>query len=165
MTGLTFLADGELDEAEAFAIEGAHRLKIHLVVGDLQYLVLEADGVAGRPDLEAARRPRKRGVIGIRTGVMAGIGPCERNRWGRRQRQVEFGSTRSRGRKSGVSELATLSASTRWCSWCHCIRVRSMEKIGMSEMAMVGFRRLKLRMLWEVEGTRQILPSVWLMVG
>jgi hypothetical protein len=35
----------------------------------------------------------------------------------------------------------------------------------MSEMAMEGFRRLKLRMPWEVEGTRQILPGVWLMVG
>ena len=45
-----------------------------------------------------------------------------------------FGSTRSRGLKFGVSELETFSESTRWRSWCHCILVRSADKTGRSLM-------------------------------
>ncbi len=45
-----------------------------------------------------------------------------------------FGSTRSRGLKFGVSELETFSDSTRWRSWCHCILVRSADRTGRSLM-------------------------------
>src|ERR1700692_4133128 len=43
-----------------------------------------------------------------------------------------FGSTRSRGLKFGLSELETFSDSTRWRSWCHCIFVRSADRTGRS---------------------------------
>ena len=45
-----------------------------------------------------------------------------------------FGSTRSRGLKFGVSELETFSDSTRWRSWCHCILVRNADRTGRSLM-------------------------------
>src|ERR1700686_2422788 len=45
-----------------------------------------------------------------------------------------FGSTRSRGLKFGVSELETFSDRTRWRSWCHCILVRRADNIGRSLM-------------------------------
>ena len=51
-----------------------------------------------------------------------------------------FGSTRSRGWKFGVSELAMFSASTRWRSWCHCILVRNADKTGRSVIAIAPLR-------------------------
>src|SRR5262245_61946879 len=39
----------------------------------------------------------------------------------------------SSGLKRGVSALATFSPSTFCRSWCHCMRVRSIEKTGLSE--------------------------------
>src|SRR5262249_39381139 len=43
-----------------------------------------------------------------------------------------FGSTRSRGLKFGVSELETFSERRRWRAWCHCILVRNADKTGRS---------------------------------
>src|SRR6478609_5503646 len=46
------LADRGLDEPEAAAVERGHGRIVHLVGGDLQHLLLEIDGVAGRAGLE-----------------------------------------------------------------------------------------------------------------
>src|ERR1700752_852370 len=61
------LADRGLDEAKAAAVERGHRRIVHLVGGDLQHLVLEIDGVAGRPGQEGAL-----------AGVMLETRPCVR---------------------------------------------------------------------------------------
>ena len=94
MTGLTSCR-GELDEAEAFAIEGAHRLKIHLVVGDLHHLVLEADGVAGGPGLETGLLVLVETVPATTgRGDMGGAGPQQRQRPNRTRNRaaiVKFG--------------------------------------------------------------------------
>ncbi len=75
--------------------------------------------------------------------------------------ESNFGSTRSRGLKFGVSELETFSASTRWRSWCHCILVRSTDSTGRSLIAIAPSSALP-------PGTmpgRQNLPPVWLTAG
>src|SRR4029077_9689257 len=47
------LADRGLQQVQALRIERGHRGIIHLVGGDLEHLVFEIDGVAGRSGLEA----------------------------------------------------------------------------------------------------------------
>jgi hypothetical protein len=48
--------------------------------------------------------------------------------------ESNFGWTRSRGLKFGVSELETFSESKRCRSWCHFILVRNTDKTGRSLM-------------------------------
>jgi len=48
--------------------------------------------------------------------------------------ESNFGWTRSRGLKFGVSELETFSESRRCRSWCHCILVRNTDNMGRSLM-------------------------------
>src|SRR5437773_8342833 len=52
------LANRRLDEAEAAGVERGRLLVIHLVAGDLDHLVLEIDGVAGRPNVEGGAGAR-----------------------------------------------------------------------------------------------------------
>src|SRR5438132_2416786 len=75
-------ADRGLDEAKAAAVERGRRRIVHLVGGDLQHLVLEIDGIARGPGLEAAlaavmvkglRSPARRGDV-------AGAGAHHRER-------------------------------------------------------------------------------------
>src|SRR5229473_8352855 len=47
------LADRGLQKVQALAVERGHRGIIHLVGRDLEHLVFEIDGVAGRSGLEA----------------------------------------------------------------------------------------------------------------
>src|SRR2546429_9999240 len=47
------LSDRGLEKVQALAVERGHRGVIHLVGRDLEHLVLEIDGVAGRARLEA----------------------------------------------------------------------------------------------------------------
>ena len=47
-------AERRLDQAEAARVERGRGLIVHLVGGDLEHLVFEAHGVAGRPHLEFA---------------------------------------------------------------------------------------------------------------
>ena len=66
------------------------------------------------------------------------------------------GATRSCGRNDGVSALATFSASTFCRAWCHSILVRNIDRIGMSESAIVvpfvGLERAPLGRLCRVYG-------------
>src|SRR6266702_3717919 len=73
-----------------------------------------------------------------------------------------FGSTRSRGLKLGVSELETFSDRTRWRSWCHCILVRSADSTGRSLMDIVAAPSASQDPWSEA---RQNLPRVWLTGG
>ena len=64
-------------------------LEIHLIVCHFHHFVLEAHGIAGRPDLKAAiGRRKRRGAFSA--GLMARIGPRQRQRGRRRRSQVEF---------------------------------------------------------------------------
>src|SRR5215510_9564837 len=53
----------------------------------------------------------------------------------------KFNGTRSRGVNLGVSALATFSDNRRCRSWCQCILVRSIEKIGRSEIGIACLSR------------------------
>jgi flagellar basal body rod protein FlgC len=54
----------------------------------------------------------------------------------RRQRNARAGrASPPPAAQQRATALAT--ASTRWRSWCHCMRVRSMESIGRSGIAIV----------------------------
>ena len=150
-------------QAEAARVERGRRLVVHLVGGDLHHLVFEADRVAGRADLVAAV------ASGCETARALAVEPAMCVAFGARERDTPMTGRACCARNSaapdraggnpGVSALATFSASTRWRSWCHCIRVRSIEKIGMSAIAMVCLRGPRAC------PARQTLPGVWLMRG
>src|SRR5436305_8284954 len=75
------LADRGLDQAEPAPVEGAGGLEIHLVGGDLEHLVLEADGVAGRHDLELAAPLQVEGGGALGADQMGRIG-AQQGQWG-----------------------------------------------------------------------------------
>src|SRR6202140_613564 len=131
------LADRGLQKMQALAVERGHRRVVHLIGGDLEHLVFEIDGIAGGPGLETGLAVLRKTLSATRRSHMPGRGAHHRQRSHRsRVAAVEsnFGSTRSRGLKFGVSELETFSESTRCRSWCHCILLRNADNTGRSLM-------------------------------
>ena len=67
-------AERRLDQAEAARVERGRSLEIHLVGGDLEHLVLKADAVAGRADLDLAAADDPEPVASLsRAAVTAGV--------------------------------------------------------------------------------------------
>src|SRR5260221_1885069 len=74
------LADRGLQKMQALAVERGHRRVVHLVGRHLEHFVLEIDGIAGGPGLEACLSGQREALSAARWSNMTGRGAHHRQR-------------------------------------------------------------------------------------
>src|SRR6476660_2887629 len=74
------LADRGLQKMQALAVERGHRRVVHLVGRHLEHFVLEIDGIAAGPGLEACLAIERKALSAARWSNMAGRGAHHRQR-------------------------------------------------------------------------------------
>src|SRR5260370_17931555 len=88
------LADRGLQKTQALAVERGHRRVVHLVGRHLEHFVLEIDGIAAGPGLEACLAIQREALSAARWSNMTGRGAHHRQRTHRSGagggRRIEF---------------------------------------------------------------------------